>query len=492
MCTDSCAASPLPGLQFLEVRERFLPVKQAVLRERMLRDPRLSVREREQLGQLFEMIAARFHFEFRAQLEHLKDVYDPFDPDAEAFTSDGPADGAPTDDAAQRAELVRVFEQMLLEANYVEMPHEQVITCAEYQSQVGLVVQASLADYAELRVFYRGMRHEQRTFRPWLAAWKRQTETVHVFSRLAMLVRLSREPSRPVFLKLFKNVVAEDLEMLLPYVRIRMRLLDHLKIGSSVAGGAATAAWKAFTAAILSPEVFLLLLTGFTVALVRGVFSFFSSKARYMQTLTSRLYFQNLANNSSALAHLIDAAEAEECKELLAAYYILYVERDCDYTQEQLDRRVEEWLRTEFNLQVDFEVSDAGRKLCEKGLMVRRTPLAAGRPAAESVLKVYDLPSALRRLDETWDGYYRDNGTRSPGEDRLADGDWPPYPEAVSAPSDAAPTRRMDWKQTLPAPATVVPETKAAADVAGQKLPPRAAAAAACSHLAGLPPYQQP
>lgn len=447
-----------PGLHFLEVRERFLPVGQLALRDRMLRDPRLSAQERERLAKLFDMIAARFHFEFHDKLQDLKSRYEPFDPDGDILH----ASPAPADETASRAALARAVEDLLLGANYVEMPREQIVACAEHQSQTGLVVEACLGDYAELRVFYRGTRLDRRTFRPWLAPWRRQAETVHVFSRVAILVRLARKPDRPVFLKLFKNVVAEDLEMVLPHVRIGMRLLDHLKIGSSVAGGVATAAWKAFTAAILSPWVFLLVMSGFVGAMVRAMFSFFSSKTRYMQTLTASLYFQNLANNSSALAHLVDAAEAEECKELLLAYYMLYVERDRDYTQDALDRRVEEWLREEFGLDVDFEVPDAVRKLCEKELMVRRPPCPGAAADAEPVLKVYDLPSSLRRLDEVWDEYFAYNGTLSAENDRLADGPWPPYPGQQTPPAEApGATRRID----APEPSAAPPAPTASAKV---------------------------
>jgi hypothetical protein len=392
----------IPGLQFLEVRERFLPVKQAMLRERMLREPRLSAQEREQFGKLFEMIAASFHFEFREKLEHLKKIYDWFDADCDTL----PPARAPDDEATQREELSRAFEQLLLNANYLEMPRKQVIDCVEYQSQVGLAVRASLLDYAELRVFYRGMRREQRTFRPWFAPWIRKNETVHVFSRVALLVRLAKKPQGPVFLKVFKNVVAEDLEMLMPYVRIHMRLLDHLKIGSSMAGGLATAFWKMFTAAILSPWIFMLVMLGFTGAFIRGVSSFLSNKTRYMQAISANLYFQNLANNSSALAYLVDAAEEEECKELSLVYFILYLAHDQGCRREELDRRTEQWLQTEFGLNVDFEISDALEKLHEKGLLACRGPTASEMPGAEDALKVLDLPAALRRLDETWDNYY--------------------------------------------------------------------------------------
>ena len=103
------------NLQFLDVRQRFLPVKAASLRARMLDDPRLSAEERERLGQLFEMIAARFHFEFRAQLEELQTLYDPFDPDRDTL----PLDVDSSDEAAQRARLAQAFEALVLDANYV-------------------------------------------------------------------------------------------------------------------------------------------------------------------------------------------------------------------------------------------------------------------------------------------------------------------------------------------------------------------------------------
>lgn len=445
----------VPNLQFLEVRERFLPVKRAALLECMLDDPRLSVGEREQLRKLFEMIAARFHFEFHEKLEHLKTLYHPFDPDCDTL----PLPTVPADQEAQREELARAFQQLLLDANYVEMPREQIIACAEHQSQAGLVVKANLSDYAQLQVFYRGIRHEPRTVRLWLTPWRRNSETTHVFSRVAVLVRLAKRSNGLVFLKLFKSVVAEDLEMLLPYVRIRMRLLDHLKIGSSVAGGVATAVWKVFTATMLSPWLLLLVMSSFIGAAIRGLFGFLSRKTKYMHVLSSNLYFQNLANNTSALAHLVDSAEAEECKELLLAYYILYVERRHDYTQDELDRRVEQWLRTEFGLDVDLEVSDAVRKLAEKDLLVRCTSSASGSAAADGVLKVYDLPSTLRRLDAVWDAYYSYEGVQLPEQDHLADADWPAYPRPTAERAEeAARMQRIDTGEAPSHHSSAIPQ----------------------------------
>jgi len=160
------------------------------------------------------------------------------------------------------------------------------------------------------------------------------------------------------------------------------------------------------------------------------------------------------------LTRLVDAAEAEESKELLLAYFILYVERDRDYTVEELDRRVEAWLRARFDVDVDFEVDDAVRKLIEKDLIAERVvepaPVAPARggsaaegssnesPAPRRILKVYDLPSSLRRLDEWWDNFFVGEGGGDASNDRLADGDWPPFPEGVPRDPDSLPERTGD------------------------------------------------
>ncbi|MHB8972510.1 MAG: DUF3754 domain-containing protein [Pirellulaceae bacterium] len=411
------------NLPFLEARERFLPIKGEALRARMLRDPRLSADERQCLGKLFDLIAARFHFDFREKLEQLRTAYDPFDPDCDLLPSPQPS----ASQEGQRETFARAIISLLQDANYVEMPREQVLACAEFQSQSGVVVQADLSDYSQLRLFYRGIRHEVLTVRLWQRPWRRRSQMSHVFSRVALLVQLAKTPQGPMFLKLFKNVVAEDLEMLLPHVRIRMRLIDHLKIGSSVAGGVATAALKVFTAAILSPWVLLLVISGCLGSALRAVFSFLSCKTKYMQTISSNLYFQNLANNTSAIVNLIDCAEAEECKELLLAYYILYVERSHALTQLELHRRVEQWLQTEFGVDADFDIRDAVRKLHDKGLLTRRPLPNQSSSGTEEILNVYDLPSSLRRLDAALDAYYAYNHhALAPDQDRLADEQWPP------------------------------------------------------------------
>jgi hypothetical protein len=331
------------------------------------------------------------------------------------------SDSLQEEEGTTLAELSKSFEQLLLDANYQEMARQQIVACTEFQANRNITVKASFSDYADLRMFYRGVRHETRSYRRWHRLSRSKEETIHVFARLALLVRLHKRQPHAVYLKLFKNVVAEDLEMLLPYVRIRMKLFDRLKIGTSVVGGLATASWKAWTAAVLSPWVLAVVGAGFAGACVNGVTNFAASKTRYIHKLTSSLYFQNLANNQSMLAHVIDAAEGEQCKELLLAYFLLYVERGRDFNRQQLDRRAEQWLAEAFGVTVDFDISGAVRTLIDKELVVE-VSRAGGGP----MLKVYDLPSALHRLDDAWEECLENGELLGLGEPRLADGDWPP------------------------------------------------------------------
>jgi hypothetical protein len=398
-------------LEFLSRRERFLPVQEATLLKWVLEDSRFSAEEREWFRQWFEMISARFHHELRRDLAQLVALYDPFDPDRDTLPL---AEIAAEELAVRRARLGEAFAALTDTGNYVELPRNQVVSCVELQTGAGLKVVANLDEYEDLRVFYRGVRRQQRQRRCLFRPWRFVDQEVHVFSRAVLLVRMARDPEH-VLLKVFKNVVAEDLEMVLPHVRICMRWLDVLKIGSSAAGSVATAAWKMFTAAFLSPLLFALVLSGFATATVKASLSFFASKTKYLQTLTSNLYFQNLANNRSAITLLAASAEAEEIKEILLVYYILYVERQRDYTLQELDHRVEAWLRQRLGVAVDFEIGDAVQKLIDKGLVVLR------EEGARRILKVCDLPSALARLDQAWDDFYQHRRVPATSGDRATD-----------------------------------------------------------------------
>jgi len=171
---------------------------------------------------------------------------------------------------------------------------------------------------------------------------------------------------------------------------------------------------------MLSWWLFAVILSSLVVAAFRGVFSFLNSRTKYLHVFSSSLYYLSVSNNEAALTTLIDTAEEQELKESLLAYFMLFVLRNRQLTIQQLDEAVEHWLLEQFEFDVDFEVDDAMDKLKKFGLIASQGPID----------KVYDLPTVLRRLDEAWDNffpYYESGGTT---DDRVADGDWPPFPTA--------------------------------------------------------------
>ncbi len=434
------------SLEFLESRERFIPVQVKPILQRILADPRLSPAEREQLAALAEMLQARIHFTFLEQCERLKELYDPFNPDRDTQLL---CDLTDQELEAQFEQLRDGIEFFVTKGNYSKISPEQLAACLESKSRWGLAVKVDPSQYRELDVYYRGVRQEERYESSWRTFYRRVPYKVWVFARVAVLVREDNPRYGDiVLLKLFKDVVVEDLKMTWPNVRVLMRPFDQLMIAVTALGGVFTPLIKLVLAVTLSPILLLGVAGGCIGAMVRAILRFFSCKSNYIKTLTHNLYYQNVANNLSALARLVDSAEAEEVKEALLAYYMLYVERDRDYTTEQLDARIEQWLTLQFSLShVDFEVEDALQKLEAQRLLVGREVtdgevVSQGENAGQSsssesaarprIWKVYDLPTALRRMDQWWDDYFPYNEPTS-GQviDRVADATWPPFPPGV-------------------------------------------------------------
>jgi hypothetical protein len=67
---------------------------------------------------------------------------------------------------------------------------------------------------------------------------------------------------------------------------------------------------------------------------------------------------------------VIGAAEEQECKEAFLAYYFLHT-ATAPLTAHELDQRIEEWLKSTFGVDIDFEVTDAVAKLERLGLLRR-------------------------------------------------------------------------------------------------------------------------
>jgi len=116
---------------------------------------------------------------------------------------------------------------------------------------------------------------------------------------------------------------------------------------------------------------------------------------KYQKQVSDHVYFRNISNNSGIFDYIVGAAEEQECKEAMLAYYFLLVASNPP-DQETLDRRIEEWLSTTFGVDIDFEVDDALAKIERLGLLKREG----------EGLSVPPLDDALVVLDRIWDRFF--------------------------------------------------------------------------------------
>ncbi|MEC4852287.1 MAG: hypothetical protein SAJ12_14965, partial [Jaaginema sp. PMC 1079.18] len=127
-----------------------------------------------------------------------------------------------------------------------------------------------------------------------------------------------------------------------------------------------------------------------------------SKLIRFRKNITDTLFFRNLANNGTTFQSLIDEAEEEECKEIILVYYHLLTS-DRPLTAAQLDRRIENWMATRYQTQIDFDINGPIENL-EAIQNRRKTPLL--QRDERGYCHVLPLAEAQAVIDEIWDNIF--------------------------------------------------------------------------------------
>jgi hypothetical protein len=388
-------------------REQFIPLRRSELESLLLRGGKLSPTEQDQFGRFCRLLAATIHHEHHGEIEQLKNLYAPFDPDADTLSRDATTAGSDELD-----ELFRRFDGLLERANFRRLTQADLEFALAACSEWGLSLRVNFDLFERLELYARGSLVGFRSKRRWKSLWRLERVPLPVYQRLVVIFRLrgdcrfGRElDTRDVFIKIFKDIPQMDLEMLLPGTQVRMSLLDQTKIFLPTLSGVAITAWKIVKGALLAAAVgfsgllVLLGLVGGTIGYgIRSLHGYLRTKQKYQLSLTESLYYQNLDNNAGVFFRLLDEAEEQEGREALLAYYFLWRRGKSDsVTAEQLDGDVEALLCAETGREIDFEVSDALAKL-------QRWQLVETKP--DGSLIAVGLEEAIARLDARWDGYF--------------------------------------------------------------------------------------
>jgi hypothetical protein len=362
-----------------------------------------------EFAEFTRLLDATLHYESTQRLRELKAAYEPFDPDA------NPCDPATSDRAARDSAADWLFEhfaELLKLCNYRRLAREEIEEALTAASDWGVNLHIDFSMFRQLDVFVCHEKTDHYTRRK-LWNWYREEQTeVPVYGRLAVIFELHTEaattseqvkPER-VYLKLFKNIPKQDVDMLLPGARVRMTLLDQGKIILPTVTGIGMTGLKLFKGAVLAAAFagfygllgFLALVGGTIGYGVKSFFGYQRTKEKYHLHLTRNLYYQNLANGRSVLFHLLDEAQEQEYQEAALAYYVLWQSAG-KMSAGEIDHGAETFLREKADCEIDFEIDDALAKL-------GRLELAH---CEEDRWQAVPLQQAISRLDHAWDNLFQ-------------------------------------------------------------------------------------
>jgi hypothetical protein len=199
-----------------------------------------------------------------------------------------------------------------------------------------------------------------------------------------------------VYIKLFKNMPRSDVEMAFPNTRVRFRLFDKIKFGVTASSGlgAGVVSTIGKLALLSNPYTLAMTLGGLGGLVVRQASAFIAQRNRYMVVLARNLYFHSMADNRGVMTLLADRAADEDIKEEILLYTALANERVNIREIDAVDRTIEQYLAKTFNIDVDFDVSDALERLKQEGVV---TELPDG--TLETLLP----HEAALHIDKLWD-----------------------------------------------------------------------------------------
>ena len=418
-------------MKLVEKKERFIPYRKTDIVAMCCEDGRLSAEDVLKFQDVCKLLTSIFHFRFHKSLETLKDCYAPVNPD-----SDTKHVYPKTGEEKIQLETILTTElkQLLNAANFEVLTKEDLDRALQEESLFKIRLNVDFDDFEQVLFFRRGESEREEILVSWFGLRKKEITFIN-YDRVVIYVKykdqeyFDQQKRKQLFftpgstiIKLFQNIPSSDLEMLFPNTEVKMKTIDKLIIGVPAAiGGIFILATKLGTTLILSGTLLafwlgmreepvildqaalLGLAVGFGTlgAFLWKQFSNFKNrKIQFMKTLADNLYFKNLDNNTGVFHRLIDAAEEEECKEAILAYYFL-LRSGKTINSEELDHTIELWFQDRYQCHLDFEIKDALEKLKELGLAEIHGDQIAAIP----------LNDARIKLDAIWDSYFEFNYT---------------------------------------------------------------------------------
>src|SRR5262245_28439397 len=408
-------------------REKFLPVTRSALMDRLTAAHLWPQDEAIQARRFLRYLDYWRRHSYAVKLLELEQAYEPFSPDTDLLKT---RFYSAEERAVMQKRLISQMIELLEQSNFTRVDPSNVHFILTKDSAYGLDLQVDLDAFEEILIYYRGattITERRRDVRKAYMRWKEVR--IPVFRRLCLLFKLKpfdvrvrevmeersvsrRDAARIVrqlrgllpstvtsdyiYIKLFKNMPRSDVEMIFPNTKVRFRLFDKFKFGvtasSGVGMGVAGTAGK--IAIATNPYTLAAAIAALGGVALRQATAFLNQRTRYMVVLAQNLYFHAMADNRGVMTLLADRAAEEDVKEEMLLYGILAKERVRMRDLRQVDEAIEQYLKATFDIDVDFDVDDALKRLTAEGIVKERP---------DGTLECLPPREAALRIDKLWD-----------------------------------------------------------------------------------------
>lgn len=423
----AAAAKPESPTIYESDRETFIPVTRFALMDRLTAEQGWPGSVYHDARRFFQFLDYWRHQRYSCRLLALEQSYEPFSPDTDLLLT-RKYTGEERRNMQRR--IIDDMHHLLERANYRRIAPDDVEVILTRESHYGLDLHVDFTTFEEVMIYYRGastMQRQRRTLRKFM---RKEEFDLPIYQRIFLLFKLkpfevrvrevmheqhvSLKEARKIvtkmramlppevredniYLKLFKNIPRTDLEMVFPNTVVRFRLMDKLKLGATSVGGlgvgVASAAGK-LALVFSNPIAAAGAIASIGAVGVRQFMSFLNQKQRYMVIMAQNLYFHSLADNRGVMVTLADRAAEEDVKEEMLLYTVLVKERARRSDLPAIDAAIEQYLATEFGINVDFDLEDALERLVEDGIVTE---------GADGYLHTLPPREAAAHLDAKWD-----------------------------------------------------------------------------------------
>jgi len=408
-------------------REKFLPVTRQALMDRLTSTNLWPDGEAAHARRFFRYLDYWRRHAYAMSLVELEHTYEPFSPDSDLLHT---RKFSAEERQAMQKRFVQQMGELLEQGNFTKVDPANVHFILTKASHYGLDLQVDLNAFEEILIYYRGattISEYRRDIRKAYMGWREVR--IPVFQRLFLLFKLKpfdvrvREvmteskvdrkeaekivrhargllpqtvTSDYIYMKLFKNMPRSDVEMIFPNTKVRFRLFDKIKFGVTASSGLSVGVFgTAGKIAVASnPYTLAGAAAGLGGVALRQASAFINQRNRYMVVLAQNLYFHAMADNGGVVTLLAERAAEEDVKEEMLLYSVLAKEGVNVRDLKAVDEAIERYLKHTFNIDVDFDVQDAFKRLKEEGLVAE---------LPDGTLQTLRPHEATQQIDKLWD-----------------------------------------------------------------------------------------